>query len=377
MADQVESDTGGQGPQTFESQLAADRAAFLSEDEFAGDDGVVQPSDAKDESKKAPAKKPVQDDDSDLDDDEAKADDVEEDELDDEEETVDEDDDSDLDDEEEAPKAKVDPEVAKRLAAVRRTEERAREQITRERQKLDADRAEFDTKNKERLAKAERFEQLASRAKYNAVEVLAELGLTEDDFEDVARDIYAHSKKAASDPKLKEATARSRREREQAEEIRAIKAKLEEREKSEATQQQKAAVRSGIDAYVSKIAKSATDARPLAKAFIAKNPAAAAARIEDIAGQLALKNPGVTPDAKDVLRELERDRRQALRDLGIDPKSLQKTQTLKGDQKKAAAKGAPAKKSEAKSGGKALSFEEQKKLDREAFINGEDEDDEN
>lgn len=388
MADQVESDNGGaSAPLTYEQQLAADRAAFL-DDDFAGDDGAARPSDTKadpkaDPKKPAPvAKKAAADDeDADLDDELDDATSTTTDADEDEADLVD-DDDSDLEDEEEeAAKAKVDPEVAKRLAAVRRTEERAREQLARERQKLDAERETWNTQQKERLAKLERFEQLATRARYNVVEVLSELGVGEDDFEEAAREIYAHSKKAASDPKLKEATARSRRERELADEVKALKAKFEEREKTEAEKQQEAEVRRGIEHYVSSVAKAVPDTLPLAKQLIRSNPAKAHAKIEAIAAKIARENPGTVPDAKLVLRELEKDRRRTLRDLGIDPKSLQKTQTLKPDPKKpgtASSKAATttttkkAAGGETKASGKPLTFEQQRALDREAFVNGDD-----
>lgn len=377
MADQVESDTAATGGAlSFEQQLAADRAAFLAgDDEYAGDDGVAQPSDTKKPTEKKPAKP---DDDSDLDEDDVATDDaeadVDEDTVDKEEPEAEADDDSDLDeDEPAAAKAKVDPETAKRLAAVRRTEERAREQLARDRATFERERETAQAQLKERFEKVERFEKLAARARYNPVEILTELGLTEDDFEDAARDIYAHSKKAASDPKLKEATARSRRERELADEVRALKAKVDEREKSETTEKQKAEARKGVEAYVAKIAKSVPETLPLAKQLIKSNPAKAHAKIEAIANRLAIET-GSVPDAKAVLKQLEKDRRQALRDVGIDPKSLQKTQTLKGDPKKGANGADKAKAAGAKPTGKPLSFEEQKKLDREAFVNADDDD---
>lgn len=375
MADQVESDTAATGGAlSFEQQLAADRAAFLSgDDEYAGDDGVEQPSDTKKPVEKKPAK--TDDEDSDLDEDDV-ADpeaDAEEDPAD-EPEAEAEADDSDLDEEEPATKAKVDPETAKRLAAVRRTEERAREQLARERATFERERETAQAQLKERFEKVERFEKLAARARYNPVEILTELGLTEDDFEDAARDIYAHSKKAASDPKLKEATARSRRERELADEVRALKAKVDEREKTETTEKQKAEARKGVEMYVAKVAKSVPETLPLAQSLIKSNPAKAHAKIEAIANRIAI-DTGSVPDAMTVLKQLEKDRRQALRDVGIDPKSLQKTQTLKGDTKKAANGADKAKAAGAKPTGKPLSFEEQKKLDREAFVNADDDDD--
>lgn len=365
----------GAGPLTFEAQLAADRAAFLAGDEGdeGGGDEVEAPA-----PKKAPkaAPKPVED----ADDDEAPAEDEDEapedddadldeddDEADDEEEAEAEDDDADLDDE---PKAKIDPKVAKSLEQVRRAEQRMRmqhdERVASFERAVAAKEAEIQAK----AERVEKFEKLAARAKHDTVSVLRELGLNEDDFELAAHEIFAHSKKGAEDPKRREAVARTRREREQADRLEKLERELADTKKADAERETRAAQQREAERYVAKVTKAVSDKTPLAQQYLAKAPERAHADIEAIAGRMA-RETGTIPDPKAVIKEFERDRRRILRDHGIDPKALQKTQTLKGDPKKKATKATTAETSTASGGARKLTFEEQRAADREAFISSE------
>jgi hypothetical protein len=366
------------GPLTFDAQLAADRAAFLAGDD--GDDGGGSDETEAPVAKKAPKAAPKaapddegeadvdaaetvdEDDDADLEADEAE----DEDDVEDDADEADEDDDSDLD-EDDDPKAAVDPKVAKSLEQVRRTEQRMRAQheqrVTAFEQRIAAKEAEIQAK----AERVEKFEKLAARAKHDTVSVLRELGLSDDDFELAAHEIYAHSKKGAEDPKRREAVARSRREREQAERLEKLERELAETKKADSERQTRAEMQREAEKYVAKVAKAVTDKTPLAKQYLAKAPERAHADIEAIAGRIA-RETGAIPEPKAVMKEFERERRRILRDHGIDPKALQKTQTLKGDTKKAKATKAAAAAAADPASTRKLTYEEQRALDREAFI---------
>jgi hypothetical protein len=313
--------------------LARDRAAFL-----AGELGDADEKPAKVDDKKPPAKsKPVDaddDDDDDLDDEDDEDLDDQDDE-DDVEETADEaDDDSDLDEEDEdadADKDKGDDaETSKRLEKVRRTDQRLRERREQEFAKRDRELGDREGKIAKtiehwtpRIEAAEKFEKLKARAKHSAVELLGELGVNlEEDGEDLAREIYAHSKKGAADPKNKDAAARSRKEREQADTIRKLQERLDARDKAEEEQKMTAEQRKAVDHHLDRFSALAKKSEkfPLAKTYLAKNAEAARADLEVVAGRVA-QQLGRMPEPKEVMKAFEKDRRRVLRAHGIDPKS--------------------------------------------------------
>jgi hypothetical protein len=330
---------------SLKERLERDRAAFLAGD--LGDDAGLEKADKK---KAAKASRDSskddddQDDDADLDDDgddEDEKTDVAAD--DDEEETADEDDDdSDLDDDDDE-KAKApgaDDETKKRLEQVRRTDKRLREKREADFKSRETELRKIETgieeRWKSRVEKAENFEKLAARAKTHAADVLIELGLTDDDLEHAARDIYAHSKKGAEDPKNKEAALRARAQREKDERIAALEKRLNDREKTEAEKQQEAEQRKAVDAHLDRfasVAKKNSERYPLANNYLAKNPQGARADLEVVAGRLA-QQLGAMPSEKDVIRAFEKDRRRVLREHGIDPKKFVATSATTDDAKK-------------------------------------------
>jgi hypothetical protein len=289
MADQVESGAEGvngavvdlapAGSKLTRDQiLAQQRAAFLS----GTDEGMVGDKPAPAAPKK-PAAKPVVDDDDDDAELDGAGDDQDAD-LEDEpkleapkkpEPKVEAaDDDSDLD--EDADLEQPDAETAKRMEKVRRTEQRARErqqQVETEwTKKRDAEVAKFEADWKPRVEKAERFEALSKNAKYRMVDIARELGLSDEDLELAAHDLYAHSKKGSEDPKRREAIARTKRERELSDEVAQLKKRTEEREATEKQREEQTSKRAAVEGYLDDVAKAATDKVPLAKKYLAANP---------------------------------------------------------------------------------------------------------
>jgi hypothetical protein len=315
----------GDGSNGASMSVAAQRAATLAALESG--EHLADGTDAK------PAKsKPVETDDADDSDDDLEADDDtadadvdeerdevvadESDDDDDEEEREDE-------DEEEVDPAK-EPDLAKRLDKVRRAERRSKETIARERSTFEKERDEFIAQWKPRVEAAAKFEKLAGRVRYNLVEVLAELGVNvEDDGEELARELYAHSKKGGADPNNKAAVARSRRERELMDEVRELKKRVEDREQ---TEKQTAAQRQQEEqtkAYISRVAKAASDAQPLVKKLLTTDTARAHSIIASAAVAL-LDELGEEPSRTRVLARAEKMWRRELKKIGVDPDAIAK-----------------------------------------------------
>jgi hypothetical protein len=257
----------------------------------------------------------------------------------DEDEDLDEDDDEedlddDADDEEDGAQVAKDPEVAKKIAQVQKAERRAKEMLARERATFDREREAFVAEWKPKVEAAEKFAQLKNKARYDLVSVLQELGLSEDDFEDGARELYAYSKKGAADPANKAAVARARKERELADEIRELKKWRDERE---ATDQKRLAeeeqIRQG-KAIVGKIAKAVSDEQPLLKHLLATNVDRGEEILAAAAGQL-WDELGSQPSRKRVLKRAERLYRTELKRLGIDPAVVAKADPAKKSTKTA------------------------------------------
>jgi hypothetical protein len=224
-----------------------------------------------------------------------------------------------------------DPETAKRMASVKKAEERSRAELAR-------DRAEFERDRDQHKAKLDRFDHLAARAKYAAAEVLEALGLNEDDFEAAAKDLYARSKQFAADPKNKDAAARLQREREERDrlaknerEVSELKAQLE-REKIEARADRE------IAAFMGTVEKSISeDASPLVAKQIAKNHARALSALYAVANEIAQRT-GAMPSPKAVVAAYEKQRRADLEEAGIDMSQYVKAKpnNLSAEKKKTA-----------------------------------------
>lgn len=295
-----ESTESGEAPISREQLVARDRAAFLAGDEAeeAVDDKTPPTAQVEDEDE---AEKPA------VATDEEPSDDDEDDDED-EKPVASEDDDE---DEEEG----ADP---KGMAQVRKAEKRMRERMASERQSFERERQQWQDDIKEIATAAKNFERLKQRAKYEADVVLAELGLTDDDFELASRRIYARTKSAAADPKNREAVERMTREREQADRLAALEKKNNDLEsRLEQQRAAEAAEREG-KAYLRSITKAAdAENAPLLKRQLEKNPSKAENALAAIAVELFDKK-GVQPSAAKVIAVYEKRRRAELEELGVD-----------------------------------------------------------
>lgn len=307
-------------------RFATARAAFL-----AGDPGPATLED-KPKSGKSVARE-VADDDSDLDDelgDEAdnESDEVDADASDDEDSDLDQDEDKDEDKDESDDDKDADDDTKKGIDKVRRTEKRMREQLKKERSEAEAEvreRAqqadrELEQKWGKRIESAERFEKLSARVNVDPLGVLQALGLREDSYEQLAQVMYTLAK-AKDDPKARAAAASLMKERERDDEISNLKKWREEREQADKDRESQSAEEKKWDAYFDRVTKVASDKTPLAQAWLKANPDAARERMHVLTAKLAREAGGRVPEERKVMIALEKDRRQFLRELGIDPKT--------------------------------------------------------
>jgi len=336
---------------------AKDRAAFLAgaEGDEPADEDRAKPTASK------PAKvigAPADDDDEDAPeveadasddppDDDVEPDEDEDDEQDDEDDDVEDDDVEDDDDPADDETAAKDPALAKRLAVIRRTEQRHREALTRERAAFEAERATWQTQSKQLTEAQQRFEQLAARAKYDSYSVLRALGVSDDDMEVHAQYLYSRSKAATVKPEHRAAADREMRLRELADkadraatETTQLKQTLEERD-------QQAANAREAEVYLGRVVRKVGDETPLTKALLAKNPTKAREALTRTTLDLVKKLGGQLPKAAQVAAAHEKKLVRELRDLGIEPPAGSAAAKRTTGKAKAAAVAAPAAKAKA------------------------------
>ena len=215
-----------------------------------------------------------------------------------------------------------DPVVAKRLERIQRAEKRSRDALATERQKLDAERAEW----KGRMDAAQRVEQLAARAKYDPVAALQALGLTDEDFEPAAKALYAGPPAGRKDPKLATEAAERMRLRSTGDDVAQLRQQVGDLTRSLQERDARAAQEHQVAAYLDralKVAAQLNGEAPIVRAMLAKNPEKARARIAAAAYRLA-EETGEVPEPEEVLAALEAERRAELEELGLDPAALAK-----------------------------------------------------
>jgi hypothetical protein len=322
----TETETHTEGSNGAPRTRAAIHAATLAALEAGEHEGDVEEKPAGGKPAKPADREESGDDDEldDQDDDEDEdAEDADAEEADDEDDDLDEDDDGDDDDDDEDEETEKDPDLAKRLSRVQKAERRSKEQLKQLKKSFEAERDAFVAEWSPKVAKAEKLQRLAAGGAHNVVEILAELGIGEDDLDLVSQLAFAHSKKAASDPKegakYKEYAARTKREREMANELAEVKKKLEEREQRETSSVEEQRQIADAMAYLDKVSRTAkklADKYPLAAKLAAKGGKLATREFSFIAMELKNKT-GALPPRERVLRVYEKRKARELKVLEL------------------------------------------------------------
>lgn len=304
------------------AQMSADRAAFLGMDTEA----------EKPKGKSAPAAAEVEDDDSDLDSDGDEVDaDEDAEKSEDDDSDLDEDEGKSEDEDEDEDDKNVDADTAKRLAAVRKTDKRLREQrekqfeerenaVKAHERALSDKVAKLEAEWKPRIEAAEKFERAAARINVDPVGVLNALGFKPDRHEYLASTLYTLAK-GKDDPKAQAAVAQLMRERERDDDIEDMKKWREEQKLADKQRQEEAAAAAHGQKLMASIVKTASDKTPLARTYLKSDPEGAQGDIARIASKL-IDETGKMPEPKAVMIAFEKERRSLLRKMGIDPKKL-------------------------------------------------------
>ncbi len=254
----------------------------------------------------------------------------------------------------EAVEAKPDAETAKRLSVVQKAERRAKESIATERAEFAREREKHAASVRDLEAKQSKLDSLAKRARLDPTAVLSELGLTDEDFEAAAQHLYVRRKGAVADPKTRAAAEAASRDRESADTVAKLQARLDARDKADAEREQAASNAASRDAYLDRVTKTVTADQPLLKALHAKNPAKARAELLQVGIEL-YRSEGEEPDPADVAAAWEQRKRAEIEDLGLAPA-------------KAAPVGAPPSKTLGSGGGKTVVKPKLSAKDRDAEL---------
>lgn len=262
--------------------------------------------------------------------------------------------DEDLDDEEEDPDAEPDPdaeedpdelaakdpELAKRLRVIRQTEQRQRAQLASERTAFERERGEFQQQSRQVLEAQQQFDALAARIRHDPIAVVAALGFgsNDDDWEYLAQQAVARSKKYADKPEYRAAAQRAMRERELAESATKNERRIADLEKKLTERDQQTAVERDLERYFSRVTRKADDSTPRVKALITSRPKYARQELAKTALELGQKLGGM-PTAKQLLAAHEKKIARQLRIYGVAGESVAKPAATGG---KAPAKAAPA-----------------------------------
>lgn len=224
--------------------------------------------------------------------------------------------------------AAADADTRKRLDRVQRQEAHAREQLARERADFERDKAAHAAE----LADARK----QKRSKHEAVELLEELGLDEDEWGLLAKRAHARSKEGKADPKWREAADREATGRRTSDDVKSLRQEIAELK--EAAKQRELAEQTDRDLtrYFDAAKKLASDDSPLFKRHLAADPDEAHADLAAIAHEGIQKTGKLVPQKK-LIAIYESRRTRFLAKFGVDVDALLGKKTTK-EQTQAAAK---------------------------------------
>lgn len=218
--------------------------------------------------------------------------------------------------EEDAPDTKpsakkpVDRDLDRRLAAVRKEQQRASAALAAQRQAFQDELRALQPDLQELRA----FRQLKERARLDPASALAALGLQDADWEPAAKAIFARSPKARTDPRYADEAARALQAREHGDALAQANQRIAELE-ARIDQGQS---RTMIEEYMSELMAASTEEAPLVGRLMANDRKAARRALLRKADELAGLGDGERPDYEDVIAALEDDERAELARRGID-----------------------------------------------------------
>lgn len=245
----------------------------------------------------------------------------------------------------------IDPAEARRLAAAQKDERQRKA-------KIDADRAALKAEHTARMAEveaqrttvaeeakaAQEFKALRERAKSDplaAIDLMRSLGYAENEFAALSHAAWAETPKGKADPRHRETAEKIARDREVGTTVAALQKQLDEFKASAKAEKEAAAAEQEVAGYLdaaTEVAKTgkmttlddegneivaATVDAPILKRWLASDGRAARAHMRSVAAEMYRAN-GEAPEPPDLIAEVEKRERIALRKRGIDPAALAK-----------------------------------------------------
>lgn len=219
------------------------------------------------------------------------------------------------------------------MAMLRKQEQHMRRQLAEERQKLQTEIEQMRREHQTRIDRAAQTEQRLEAIKRDPatlIQLLADAGYGEADFDPLGRYIWGHSTEGKAKGGAAASAAdvhRTAAQRQQQTELQKLQNEFNEFKKSATEREQRAAVKAELDRYVSTVAKAASDETPLAKAALTKAPERTQQKLLEVAHRLYIAS-GPSDDLRDepspseVLKAYEAERAAELEELGIDVKAL-------------------------------------------------------
>lgn len=217
------------------------------------------------------------------------------------------------------------------MAQVRKAEQHLRRQLATERAQMLQEFEQQKSAWQAKLDAADAKEKRLANLRQDPIATLQALGLSEADFDPLGRLIYAASPAGRKDPSTAAAAAaelaRSGQNREVLSTIDSLKQEIASLRQAQQQTIQQAQAQAAMDAYLGKVTKAVSDATPLARAAMTKNPDRTRALFARIADDL-YQQSGPSDELRDaptpteVIAEYERRRAEELEELGIDPKTI-------------------------------------------------------
>lgn len=209
------------------------------------------------------------------------------------------------------PQAAKDPDRDKRIEAVQKAEKRSLEKVAAERRKFDEERQSFISERQKfekewgpRMEAAQRFDEMKERAQWDLAGVAEMLGISAEDYEHHAKQLFRLSPRGKADPKNRDAYERDNREREHRQKLTAAEKRIQDMESKLDERFKALEEKERLSGLTQKAQKALGDDTPIMRKRFETHPEAAQKDFA-IAVKYLREQTGEEPDPADVIRELE------------------------------------------------------------------------
>lgn len=214
------------------------------------------------------------------------------------------------------PEQAADPDLDKRLEAIRREEERSKLAFQERMAGLEKREAELQ----EREQKVSALESIQERARYDFPGAVEALGIPRSEYEDRARELY-DEREGADNPNARRAHRDRAMSREMQDRLDAMEKRNKELEQRIEQQHVQAQTQQRVEAFLEQTTKAANEQTPLVSKLISNDPQEARKALAGVAIDLATEY-GEDPEPAQVVKRLEEIKVAELKRLGFDPAAV-------------------------------------------------------